>query len=80
MSTSRGFAGYSLIPIIIICQLRDWSYNTMHFQFKTKWAHLLYALKVSRARGKLGLLRTLRAARLMPVVSAAERDGLYLED
>lgn len=60
----------------MVCQVRDYFYNNIHFQFKSGFAHFVYVIKNSRTRGKVGLRRLLRMRGLVPVVDGLDTEGL----
>jgi hypothetical protein len=57
---ARGFLSYSVWPIILICQLRDFTYTVAHFSLKASYANIIHKLKNAKSRGVSGLLRILK--------------------
>ena len=80
MFISRGFACYSVWPLILICQIRDFSYTLAHLRYKANYAHIVHLLKNAKSRGLTGLQRTLRGRKLSVEAVGEAGAGTLMDD
>lgn len=77
MNIARGFSARSLWPVIIVSFIRDFSYATMNYRFKSSFAYCIWTLRSARRRGLTGLARVLQSRKLK--VRSLELDDSLVE-